>query len=34
MVTYSQYDGTDFFQEVEVEEKKRRVRLPKIRRKK
>lgn len=29
MLTYNQYDGTDFFQEVEVEEKKRRLRLPK-----
>lgn len=34
MVTYSQYDGSDFFQEVEVEEKKRRLRFPNLRRKK
>jgi preprotein translocase subunit SecY len=34
MVTYSQYDGSDFFQEVEVEEKKRRLRIPNFRRNK
>lgn len=33
MVTYNQYDGTDFFQ-MPDEEKKRRIRLPKINRKK
>lgn len=33
MVTYNQYDGTDFFQ-MPDEEKKRRIRLPKIKRNK
>lgn len=34
MVTYSQYDGTDFFQEAEVDEKKKRLKIPKLGRKK
>ena len=34
MTTYSHYDGSDFFQEVEVEEKKRRLRIPRLKRNK
>ncbi len=33
MVTYSQYDGSDFFQMPDEEAKKRRLRLPKFKRK-
>lgn len=30
MITYNEYDGSDFFQETDAKERKRRLRLPKV----